>query len=357
MRFVHIADMHFDSTFSELDAKAGLGEKRRLEQRNAFKKVINYIKENNIEYFFIAGDLFEYDTIRNSSIKFINDCFKEIPETKIFISPGNHDPFTKNSPYNTFEFCENVYIFKGNIEKIDCGKVNVYGFGFTDFHEEEAVIEKIYIDEPDKTNILVIHADVNGNKDEKGYMYNPISMTDLKAKNFDYVALGHVHKNNIKENQNFVYPGSTISFGFDELEEHGMVVGEINDKKLKIEFIKIDERIFREKEIDITNINAKEELIEKINELNIAEKEMTKLVLVGKRNIAINTKEIEKLIENENILKIKDKTTIAIDIEKMEKEASVKGFFIKELREKYKKYGLTEEELEQALEIGLNAMN
>lgn len=357
MKFVHIADMHFDSTFSELDAKTGLGEKRRLEQRNAFKKVIDYIKENKIEYFFIAGDLFEYDTIRNSSIKFINDCFKEIPETKIFISPGNHDPFTKNSPYNTNEFNENVYIFKNNIEKIRCGDVNIYGYGFTDFHEEESVIEKIYIDEPEKTNILVIHADVNGNKDEKGYMYNPISATDLKSKNFDYVALGHVHKNNIKENQNYIYPGSTISFGFDELGEHGMVVGEILDKKLKIDFKKIDERTFKEIELSVTEIISKEELVEKINVLEISEKEMAKLILTGKRSFSINTKEIEKLIEKENILKIKDKTTTAIDIEKIEKEASVKGFFIKELKENYKEYGLSEEEVEQAIEIGLNAMN
>ena len=57
MKFVHIADMHFDSPFTTLSDKGNLGEKRRIEQRKIFKKVIDYIKENNIEYLFISGDL------------------------------------------------------------------------------------------------------------------------------------------------------------------------------------------------------------------------------------------------------------------------------------------------------------
>ena len=54
MKFVHIADMHFDSPFVNLSDKDGLGDLRRLEQRKAFKKVIEYIKENNIKYLFIS---------------------------------------------------------------------------------------------------------------------------------------------------------------------------------------------------------------------------------------------------------------------------------------------------------------
>ena len=50
MKFVHIADVHFDVPFSTISDRAELGQARRLEQREAFKKVIEFIKENNIEY-------------------------------------------------------------------------------------------------------------------------------------------------------------------------------------------------------------------------------------------------------------------------------------------------------------------
>ena len=39
MKFIHIADVHFDIPFTRLEGR-NLSEMRRLEQRNAFRKVI-----------------------------------------------------------------------------------------------------------------------------------------------------------------------------------------------------------------------------------------------------------------------------------------------------------------------------
>ena len=97
MKFVHIADMHFDTPFENLNLKNNFGKIRRLDQREILKKIIKYISENKIEYFFISGDFYENEFIRKSTIEYINELFKEIPQTKIFITPGNHDPYLKNS--------------------------------------------------------------------------------------------------------------------------------------------------------------------------------------------------------------------------------------------------------------------
>ena len=88
MKFVHIADVHFDMPFTVLN-KNGLAEKRRLDQRDVFEKVIKYIKENNIELLFIAGDLYENEYVRKSTIDYINNSFKQIPNTRIFIDDEN----------------------------------------------------------------------------------------------------------------------------------------------------------------------------------------------------------------------------------------------------------------------------
>ena len=77
MKFIHIADMHFDSPFVNLSDKDGLGDFRRLEQRKTFKKVIEYIKENDIKYLFIAGDLYEQKYIKKSTIQYINNLFEK----------------------------------------------------------------------------------------------------------------------------------------------------------------------------------------------------------------------------------------------------------------------------------------
>ncbi len=342
MKFVHIADIHLDSPFKTISDRADLGTKRRLEQREALKKVINYIKENNIEYLFICGDLYEQEYIRESTIKYINDLFKEIPQTKIYIAPGNHDPYIKNSYYAIYNWNDNVKIFNQNVEKIENEDVDIYGFGFNNFEMNENQLENINIENKNKINILITHGDLTES------IYNPMNINILKNKGFDYVALGHVHKRD--DSTNIVYPGSLISLGFDELGQHGMIVGEINNNNLIKKFIPVDDREFIEKEINVDNIFSEEELIEKIN--NIEENNnLYKIILTGNRNFPININ--IKLLKN-NIIKIKNNTKIKIEIR--ENNYSLKGIFIKKLNEKKENKEINEETYEKILELGMQVL-
>jgi len=280
MKFIHIADVHFDRPFTVLETK-GLAEERRLEQRNTFKKVIDYIKENFIQYLFISGDLFEIEYVKNSTLEYINKQFKSIPNTKIYIAPGNHDPYMKNTYYETYEFAPNVKIFTEKIEKIEEGNINIYGYGFDDYYMKKQNIEELKIKDKSKINILITHADLDGAKNND-IRYNPLSKIELKALEFDYIALGHIHKPMIEEN--IVYPGSLISLGFDEQGKHGMMCGEINEltKELSVQFIPIDEKEYEEIEIDISEIQSNEELIEKINEIYVPSNKYYKIILIRK---------------------------------------------------------------------------
>ena len=355
MKFVHIADMHFDMPFTLLSTKADMGEIRRVDQRKAFKKMIEYIKENNIPYLFIAGDLYEQEYIRESTIEYINKLFEEIPTTKIFITPGNHDPYLKNSYYNKFNWASNVKIFNSKIEKVELEDVDIYGFGFDDFYCYDSGIDNFEIENKNKTNILIIHSSLAGARDDEKN-YNVISEKTFKEKGFDYVALGHIHKRNMSENTNIIYPGSPISLGFDELGEHGMIVGNIENNKLNLEFIKLDEKEFIEEELDISEIKTIEELIEKINNLNILENKFYKIILTGKRNFEINIIKLNKLIENKNIIKIKNKTKINYDLNEIANDVTLKGIFAKEMLNKLEN---TEDKelIEKAIEIGMEILS
>ena len=359
MKFVHIADMHFDSPFVNLSEKDIMGDLRRLEQRKVFKKIIEYIKENNIKYFFISGDLYEHKYIKQSTIEYINKLFEEIPETNIYIAPGNHDPYTKNSYYNKYNWSKNVKIFGPKVEKIETQDVNIYGYGFDDFYCSDSGVENIEIEQSEKPNILIIHGNIDGSTIED-MQYNSMSKKMLEEKGFDYVALGHIHKKdyNTEENQKIVYPGSTISLGFDELGEHGMIVGDVEKNKLEIQFVKLDDKQFTKRELNVDNIYSKEELIEKINELKIEENNYIEIILIGNRNFEINKYDLIRYILNNNIIKIKDNTKIAYDLEKLENENTLKGLFIKEMNKKIKNAETEEEKeiIEKSIEIGLASL-
>ena len=356
MKFLHMADMHFDAPFSTLATKKNLGDIRRLEQRNAFRKVIEYIKENNIDYLFIAGDLYEENDVRKSTIEFINDEFEKIPTTKVIIVPGNHDPFIKNSYYDKFEFNENVYIFKEKIEVYEDDNIRIYGVGFTDFYMNDNPLKDLKIEKDLKTTILISHSDVNGVQDKNGFSYNPILLSKLKELDFDYAALGHIHNIDFIPNEKISYSGSTISLGFDELGQHGVIVGELENGKLTTSFLQIDDRVFTEFELNVEKCTSDEEIIEKINELNFDEKETVKIILIGNKNFDINVRKILSLISNESVIKIKDKTKINIDIEKLINENSLKGLFIREVIEKYNNNEIDEEDVEKIIQIGIDAM-
>lgn len=358
MKFVHIADMHFDTSFTTLTNKANLGDVRRLDQRLAFKKVIDYIKENEIPYLFIAGDFYEHEYIRLSTIEYINNLFKEIPDTQIFISPGNHDPYIKDSFYNKYYWNDNVHIFDAKLSVCEQENVDIYGYGFDDFYYTNTDLENKELKNPDKINILVAHGTLNAsNTLEKEY--NPISEKMLEDKGFDYVALGHIHKLDFdtKPNQRIVYSGSTVSLGFDELGKHGMIVGDVDKDKIDLQFIPLDNREFVVKEIDATDMLDLEELASAINNIEFSENIYYKISLIGRRNFEIDLYKLNKLLINSNIIKVKDYTKMNYDLERISKENTLKGLFVKEILQKMDENPDDEEILQNALDIGFEILD
>ena len=124
---------------------------------------------------------------------------------------------------------------------------------------------------------------------------------------------------------------------------------------MNLEFIQIDKKEFVEKEIDILNIISEEELIEKINSEKYDENKYYKLILVGNRRFEINTNKILKNIIQNNIIKIKDKTNLKIDLENLSKQSNLKGIFVKNLLEKIEEHPEDKEKILKAIEIGLSA--
>lgn len=356
MKFVHIADMHFDTPFKMLSDRRDLGETRRLDQRKAFKKMIEYIKENKIPYLLIAGDLYDNEYIRESTINFINDCFSQIPNTKIYIAPGNHDPYLKNSYYAKYNWNENVKIFTGKVEKVENEDFILYGYGFEDFYCNNSNIENIKLENKNKINMLLTHCNLDGS-DKLEREYNNLSSKKIQEIGFDYVATGHIHKKNVDEKTNIVYPGSTISLGFDELGKHGMVVGNLEKENLSLEFVELDEKEFKEKEFNISEIQTIEELAEKINELELEQNNLYKIILTGNRNFEINVYKLYKLVEVENIIKIKDKTKISYNLTEIANDSTLKGIFAKEMLEKLEDENIDKETIEKAIEIGMNSLS
>lgn len=225
IKFLHFADLHLDAPFASLKAESGVSSARRQDLRDALTRIFDLSRSESADFILIAGDLYEHEYVRKSTINLIDSQFRSVPDTCIVITPGNHDPYTADSWYANYGWSPNVRILTPEqpFALLDeCG-VMVHGAGFTGFYEDESLLRHIRPKAPGYCNILLIHGTIGIEADKR---LNFMPKASLSALGMDYIALGHFH--NFSERpgglDNAVYPGSPEPLGFDEPGDHGVLL-------------------------------------------------------------------------------------------------------------------------------------
>lgn len=365
VKIVHTADLHFDTPFNEVDEKQRLINKEELKE--VFKNIINFCKEKHVDILLLAGDIFDNLTLSRETIHFIENVFNDIKETRVFISPGNHDPYDNNSFYKLIKWPENVYVFKGSLEKvyIEELKTNVWGAAFNGKYVRESIL-KGFSQNDEEINIMVIHGELSSS--EEGNEYNPITLKNIRESGMDYIALGHRHNFSgvLKEGSTFYsYSGCPQGRGFDETGDKGIVYGYVAKGFAELSFIKTCKRNYEEVYVDISNLFGYEEIREKILD-SIKEKDrknnLYKIILKGEVSEKFHIEEKivkSKLLNDFYFCKVIDKTSIALDIKELSKGYSVKSIFVRKLVKKLKEAKTDEERevIKMALKMGISSLS
>jgi len=350
VKFIHMADLHLDMPFTNLNKEKGLSAVRRKEQREALKSVLDRAVAEKVDFILIAGDLFEYNYVRKSTIAYVIELFSSI-DIPIFISPGNHDPITEDSYYRTIEWPNNVHIFS-DLEKVELDNANIYGKGFKTIKDNGDGLNNFVIENDEELNIVLIHGTLDL-PEAFSEGYNPLTSKQVKEWKADYIALGHIHKMNVMKN-NIVYPGSLMSLGFDEPGEHGAMLVELDKNKSQIEFITFDSRSCETVSVDYTDKRFEDEVISSLEKdlRNYSSKSFVKLDIDVSDKADIDEEVIEYLLKERfeyfelNINRIRDYEEIAC-------EKNVKGLFVRKMLERIKN---GDKVAEKALKVGLRAL-
>lgn len=377
VKIIHCSDFHFDTPFTDYDRVAAEGRKEDL--RETFQKIISLAKEEDVKIILISGDFFDNDTVSYETMTLIRKSFEQVPQIKIFISPGNHDPNNVKTFYSTFQWPDNVHIFKELIERIDIEELNlsVYGYGFGKHYQREGVLNGFIVEDNSKINIMVMHGEVvKGNSLSD---YNPITEQQISGSGLDYLALGHVHSFsgiNLCGNTRWCYPGCPEGRGFDELGPKGVILGEVGKGYINLSFLELCKRRQEVLEIDISDSENYEDIVLRINKglglhsksSNIGEiydnlgKDMYKIILKGKVEKEFKIKKevlLGKLKDQFYYVKIKDVTDIKTDYDALAKEYSIKGLFAKKMLTLIDKEENEQEKskLKLSLRMGLEALD
>lgn len=363
--FIHCGDIHLDARFTASGLTGDKAKARRQELRDTFAGIIDEVIGQKAQLLLISGDLFEHDYVRKDTAEFVINQFKRIPEVKIFISPGNHDPYVSNSYYAMLDWPPNVHIFTGAPECVplpDCHAV-ICGAGFTGPHQYESMLQHGPIPGDEYSSfskILVVHGTVDSIGDE--CPYHPINSKALSGYGFDYVALGHFHKTARYMDGSIVYCGSPEPLGFDEPGEHGVIVGKASGNRIETRFIKMHKREYVTKEMDISGLTGMEEVEQTIRgQLEGQAENIVRIVLAGrkKRDMEID---VDLIVSRQQThcycLKIIDRTSPDYHFDALSKQHNLKGVFVRKMLEEVN--GTRDEEkrknLYKALYMGLDAL-
>ena len=342
IKFLHAADLHLDSPFSALPPDKA--EVRRAEFRAAFTSLTMYARMNKIDFLFLPGDLFDSDYASRDTVALMRREFANLPDCRVIIAPGNHDPFTGTSYYRRAEFPDNVFIFDTDeMSAFDFPDRNttVYGWAFTSGQMTKCPLEGFEPEDSGRINILCAHGDLG----KSGSVYCPINPETLGRSGIDYAALGHIHEfSGVKKYGGTwaAYSGCLESRGFDETGPKGAVIGaaekEDGETKLGAKFIRFSKRVYETETIDVTGAADNAEITDRIGEM-IAEKHYgedtaLRLVLTGNvpSGVSVSKSLIQARFPRLFMIETIDRTMPLLDAAALGRDPTIRGAFYASLK-------------------------
>jgi len=282
-------------------------------------------------------------------VEFVKKALSFLSPIPIFIIAGNHDYICPGSPYTERGyFSENVHIFPTFDYSFEIPEKNavIYGKSYNSTVSEASFTNIVPNNE--KINIICLHEDFNASDE-----YKQIDRELLSSLPFNYAAFGHIHKGEIFNagNVKCAYSGILEGTGFDDDGQTGIILAEITENETKLTPVSFSQRRYHNISYNVNGEDT-QKILEELSDLLCGE-DLYKITLTGETSDEIDTVFLtSKLKENCFYIDILDETTPVYDFDAIEKEESLRGEFLRELR----KLTSSEEDFILCGKAGLDAL-
>ena len=260
MKFIHMSDLHLGKI---------IYQRNLIDiQTDLLHQVINVMNQRKINTLVVAGDIYDRAIASQESVAVLNDFLDELinihHKTVLMIS-GNHDSSERLNFASSLLKSKGLYIVsfpQKQMEPIEIEGVRFYLLPFF----KPSYIRYLYDQQELKTyqeafayylsqqqidhrypNVLVTHQFIAGNKavtrseSEVILTVGGSEIIDVElVKDFDYVALGHIHASQKIKYDHVRYAGSLMKYSFDEVnQQKGIVEVTIEDDKVSCELVSL----------------------------------------------------------------------------------------------------------------------
>ena len=258
MKFMHLSDLHLGKRVNEFSMLE--------DQVYILNKIVNIIDEEKPAAIILAGDIYDKPIPPAEAVELFDDFLYKLSQRnlKVFIISGNHDSAERIAFGARLFDKTGIYmspVYTGNISPIEMsdefGKINIYMLPFIKpvhvrryFPDTEIssytdavskVIENMHLDTSIR-NILITHQFVTGASRTESEDISVGGSDNVNAdvfRDFDYVALGHIHRSQSCGSEYIRYSGTPLKYSFSESKDtKSITVVDIKEKgNIKLDFI------------------------------------------------------------------------------------------------------------------------
>lgn len=265
MKIMHLSDLHIGKKVNEYSMLQ--------DQIYILKEILHIIDDEKVETVIIAGDVYDRSLPPNEALELFDEFLYQLSSrnVNVFVISGNHDSPERISYGGRMMTDNKIFlspVYDGNVKPIslndDYGEVNFYLLPFVRpadirryFPNEnienytdavKVAIDNMNVDFSER-NILVTHQFVTGaelSESEDIIVGGTDNVSGEVFDGFDYVALGHIHREQTVGKDNIRYCGTPLKYSFSETKNiKSVTILDFNDKG-NIEYSKIPLTPFRD---------------------------------------------------------------------------------------------------------------
>ena len=259
-KFIHSADIHLDSPLKGLEKYEGAPvDEIRGATRRALENLVQLAKNEQVDFVLIAGDVYDGNWKDHNTGLFFYRQMMELRDADIavYLISGNHDAANKMTkslrlPENPDGSAMRLSSTKPETVKssrLDELGVAIHGRGFF----KQAEMGNLAVEYPlavaGHYNIGILHTSLSGLEGHEPYA--PCSIGDLRSKDYNYWALGHIHSPEVMcDEPHVVFSGNIQGRHIREDGKKGCYVVTVDEKHgANLRFEPLD--VFRWHTLDI----------------------------------------------------------------------------------------------------------
>lgn len=266
--FLHAADLHIDSPLVGLVRYDGAPvDELRAATRRAFENLVDAAVSREVAFVVLAGDLFDGDWKDYGSGLWFSSQLRRFSKAAIpvFLIRGNHD--AESRVQKKLALPDGVKEFPSRAPKTFKLKelgVALHGQSFAEAH----VTENLSLGYPDAApgmlNIGVLHTGLEGY--EGHGVYAPCTEEDLVSKGYDYWALGHIHKREVRRKDPWiVFPGNIQGRHARETGAKGATLVHVEGGKIQeLEELHVDVSRWAHVRVDVGGTASEDDALQSV---------------------------------------------------------------------------------------------